>query len=111
MIATIKCVVRQLLSERRGTNRNNQEYHRMDFLVEGGGGPHSKPYSVVATFYSNDGPIDHYPRIGQSITLTVSVTAHRFGDKWYNEVRAVGYESEEEQKSAGNTPLPYDAYL
>jgi hypothetical protein len=64
----------------------------MDILCESGGGPHSRPSSLVVTFYSNDGPLTRLPSINQHIRLTVAVSASAYNGKWYNNVKALEFE-------------------
>jgi hypothetical protein len=101
MITTFRCTAKQIIAEKFGTKKDGSEYHRLDYLVEGGGGPHSRPYSVAVTFYSNNGPVQRRPEIGRNIMLTVSVTARPYEGKWYNEVRALEFEYVPDVKEGG----------
>jgi hypothetical protein len=94
MIATITCVPRGIINQKRGTFRNGKEFHRVDMLVETNDyidkwRTNSK--MLVVQFMSGDGEKIRLPRVDVPIELTLSVTASNFNNKWMNNVCAMGF--------------------
>jgi hypothetical protein len=93
MIATTTGIVKEILNENSGKKRDGGEWTRADVLLETSGGSlNAKPYQLLISFFSMDGPIVNLPKVGEKISITVSINASNYNGRWYNKVNAMNYE-------------------
>jgi hypothetical protein len=83
-----------VVNEKRGTFQNGKEFHRVDMVVDT-----EEVYTnrrvirqLLVQFLSGDGEYVRLPKLGTPVNITVSVSASKANNRWFNNVKALQFE-------------------
>ena len=103
MQVEIEGTITKVLELRSGTSsRTGNAWQRQDYLIETAG-----QYPRRCLFTVADGDIAMFNlQVGQRVRVTLSIDAHEYQDRWYNDFRAVSAVPAAAAQTAGPVGAP-----